>query len=183
MTKRIKSRWVWGVVLFLFAIRALSAIRDWGIISQGELFLLVLTSYVLVVWFCLYPIMRAIYKFSKELKVIENRLDVAIKEEYKKAGVCKNERCDKQRKKDYEECENSNNDDTINSSGYLVRFDEPDQNGVIVKREAIDVNDLDRLALRGSIIDHKVDEHGVRIINEFEVNGASILTNQNKHAE
>lgn len=56
-------------------------------------------------------------------------------------------------------------------SGYVVRFNEPDINGNIIKKEAIN---FQQMKIRGEIIDYEIDENGVRVIKKFNFGSVSI---------
>jgi len=54
-------------------------------------------------------------------------------------------------------------DKPIILTGYVIRFDEPDINGNIFKKDAIDVDYFEHAKLNGRIIDYRIDEYGVEI--------------------
>ena len=51
----------------------------------------------------------------------------------------------------------------------LFKFNEPDSNGNVIKKDAIKVDDLQRMKMCGEIIDYEIDDNGVRVIKEFDL--------------
>ena len=59
-------------------------------------------------------------------------------------------------------------------SGYVVRFNEPDLNGNIIKKEAINLDNFQQMKIRGEIIDYEIDDNGVKIIKKFNLTSVSL---------
>ena len=53
--------------------------------------------------------------------------------------------------------------------GFLVKFNEPDLNGTIIKKEAIQLDILQQMKIRGDIIDYEIDENGVMITKKINL--------------
>jgi hypothetical protein len=53
--------------------------------------------------------------------------------------------------------------------GYLVKFNEPDLNGTIIKKEAIQLDSFQQIKIRGDIIDYKIDENGLKVIKKINL--------------
>lgn len=53
--------------------------------------------------------------------------------------------------------------------GYLVKFNEPDLNGTIIKKEAIQLDSLQEMKIRGDIIDYEIDENGLKVIKKINL--------------
>lgn len=59
-------------------------------------------------------------------------------------------------------------------SGYVVRFNEPDLNGNIIKKEAINLDNFQQMKIRCEIIDYEIDDNGVKIIMNFNLTSISL---------
>ena len=59
-------------------------------------------------------------------------------------------------------------------SGYVVRFNEPDLNGNMIKKGAINLDNFQQMKIRGEIIDYKIDENGVKVIKKFNLTSMSL---------
>lgn len=59
-------------------------------------------------------------------------------------------------------------------SGYVVRFNEPDLNGNIIKKEAINLDNFQQMKICGEIIDYEIDDNGVKIIKKMNLTSVSI---------
>lgn len=57
-------------------------------------------------------------------------------------------------------------------TGYIIRFNEPDENGLIFHPNCFDTNNLEQLKISGEIIDYSIDNIGVKVIKEhyFKIN-------------
>lgn len=53
--------------------------------------------------------------------------------------------------------------------GYLVKFNEPDLNGTIIKKEAMQLDSLQQMKTHGDIIDYEIDENGVMITKKINL--------------
>ena len=53
-------------------------------------------------------------------------------------------------------------------SGYVMKFNEPDFNGNIIKKEAVNFEQFKQMKIRGDIINYEIDEIGVSIVKKFE---------------
>jgi hypothetical protein len=58
----------------------------------------------------------------------------------------------------------------VMSSGYVIRFDEPDMNGRVFTKNSFDYSQFDKMKERGDIVDYSVDEKGVKIIKRISKN-------------
>lgn len=54
--------------------------------------------------------------------------------------------------------------------GYVVTFDTPDLNGVIITKESIDLSNFENLKLRGDIVDYEINDTGVLITKAIDLN-------------
>jgi dihydrofolate reductase len=76
----------------------------------------------------------------------------------------------------YDEDEDEDEDEELSTiekeerkySGYAVRFNEPNLNGIIIKKEAINLDNFQQMKIRGDIIDYTIDENGVKVIKKFK---------------
>ena len=59
-------------------------------------------------------------------------------------------------------------------SNYVVKFNEPDLNGNIIKKEAINLENFQQMKIRGEIIDYEIDENGVKVIKKFNLTSVSL---------
>ena len=55
----------------------------------------------------------------------------------------------------------------VMSSGYVIRFDEPDMNGQVFTKNSFDYSQFDKMKERGDIVDYSVDDKGVKIIKRI----------------
>ena len=53
-------------------------------------------------------------------------------------------------------------------SGYVIKFNEADTNGIIINNDAINIKDLDKLKVAGTIVDYAIDDTGVKIYVNFK---------------
>ena len=58
----------------------------------------------------------------------------------------------------------------VMSSGYVIRFDEPDMNGQIFTKNSFNYSEFDKMKERGDIVDYSVDDKGVKIIKRISKN-------------
>ena len=58
-------------------------------------------------------------------------------------------------------------------SGYAIRFNEADTNGIIINKDAININDFEQMKLSGTIVDYEIDDNGVKIIKKFDLRSVS----------
>jgi hypothetical protein len=65
--------------------------------------------------------------------------------------------------------ENLNISDVM-SSGYVIRFDEPDMNGQVFTKNSFNYSQFDKMKERGDIVDYSVDDKGVKIIKRISKN-------------
>ncbi len=59
-------------------------------------------------------------------------------------------------------------------SSYFVRFNEPDLNGNVMLKEAINLDNFQQMKIRGEIVDYEIDDNGVRVIKKFNLTSVSI---------
>jgi len=65
--------------------------------------------------------------------------------------------------------ENLNISDVM-SSGYVIRFDEPDMNGQVFTKISFNYSQFDKMKERGDIVDYSVDDKGIKIIKRISKN-------------
>jgi hypothetical protein len=65
--------------------------------------------------------------------------------------------------------ENLNISDVM-SSGYVIRFDEPDMNGQVFTKNSFNYSQFDKMKERGDIVDYSVDDKGLKIIKRISKN-------------
>ena len=77
--------------------------------------------------------------------------------------------------------ENSNETQTpklgisdVMCSGYAIRFNEADTNGIIINKDAINIKDFEQMKVAGTIVDYEIDDNGVKIIKKFDLRSVSI---------
>jgi hypothetical protein len=58
----------------------------------------------------------------------------------------------------------------VMSSGYVIRFDEPDMNGRVFTKTSFDYSQFDKMKERGDIVDYSIDDKGVKIIKRISKN-------------
>lgn len=58
-------------------------------------------------------------------------------------------------------------------SGYAIRFNEADANGIIINKNAINIKDFEQMKVSGSIVDYEIDNNGVKIIKKFDLKSVS----------
>jgi len=58
----------------------------------------------------------------------------------------------------------------VMSSGYVIRFGEPDMNGRVFTKNSFDYSQFDKMKERGDIVDYSVDDKGVKIIKRISKN-------------
>jgi hypothetical protein len=58
----------------------------------------------------------------------------------------------------------------VMSSGYVIRFDEPDMNGRVFTKNSFNYSQFDKMKERGDIVDYSVDDKGVKIIKRISKN-------------
>ena len=61
----------------------------------------------------------------------------------------------------------------ITCTGYLIRFNEVNANGIIINKDAINIEDLDHMKIAGKIVDYEIDDNGVKIIKNFDLRSVS----------
>jgi hypothetical protein len=59
-------------------------------------------------------------------------------------------------------------------SGYAIRFNEADTNGIIINKDAININDFEQMKVSGTIVDYEIDDNGVKIIKKFDLRSVSL---------
>jgi hypothetical protein len=59
-------------------------------------------------------------------------------------------------------------------SVYAIRFNEADANGIIINKDAININDFEQMKVSGTIVDYEIDDNGVKIIKKFDLSSASL---------
>ena len=59
-------------------------------------------------------------------------------------------------------------------SGYVVRFNEPDLNGNIILKEAVNFDNFQQMKIRGEIVDYEIDDNGVKVIKKFNLTSVSL---------
>ena len=42
-------------------------------------------------------------------------------------------------------------------SGYVIRFNEADTNGIIINKDAINIKDFEQMKVAGTIVDYEID--------------------------
>lgn len=52
-------------------------------------------------------------------------------------------------------------------SGYVIRFNEADANGIIINKDEINIKDFEQMKVDGTIVDYEIDDNGVKIIKKF----------------
>lgn len=62
--------------------------------------------------------------------------------------------------------ENLNISDVM-SSGYVIRFDEPDMSGRVFTKNSFNYLQFDKMKERGEIVDYSVDDKGIKIIKKI----------------
>ena len=58
----------------------------------------------------------------------------------------------------------------VMSSGYVIRFDEPDMNGRVFTKNSFNYSQFDKMKERGDIVDYSVDDKGIKIIKRNSKN-------------
>jgi hypothetical protein len=58
----------------------------------------------------------------------------------------------------------------VMSSGYVIRFDEPDMNGRVFTKNSFNYSQFDKMKERGDIVDYSVDDKGIKIIKRISKN-------------
>ena len=58
-------------------------------------------------------------------------------------------------------------------SGYVIRFNEADTNGIINK-DAINIKNFEQMKVAGTIVDYEIDDNGVKIIKKFDLKTVSL---------
>ena len=64
------------------------------------------------------------------------------------------------------EIDNTNDETTVMSSDYVIRFDEPDHQGRIFNKNSFNYLQFDKMKERGEIVDYSVDDKGIKIIKK-----------------
>lgn len=59
-------------------------------------------------------------------------------------------------------------------SGYVIRFNEADTNGIIINKDAINIKDFEQMKVAGIIVDYEIDDNGVKIIKKFALRSVSL---------
>jgi hypothetical protein len=72
--------------------------------------------------------------------------------------------------KKFNESEENLNISDVMSSGYVIRFDEPDMNGQVFTKNSFNYSQFDKMKERGDIVDYSVDDKGVKIIKRISKN-------------
>ena len=48
-------------------------------------------------------------------------------------------------------------------SGYVIIFNQPDSNGIVILKESVNINNFDKMKSVGKIVDYIVDDIGIII--------------------
>jgi hypothetical protein len=72
--------------------------------------------------------------------------------------------------KTFEQHSSELNISDVRSSGYVIRFDEPDMNGQVFTKNSFNYSQFDKMKERGDIVDYSVDDKGVKIIKRISKN-------------
>ena len=59
-------------------------------------------------------------------------------------------------------------------SGYAIRFNEVNANGIIINKDAINIKDFEQMKVTGTIVDYEIDDNGVKIIKNFDLRSVSL---------
>jgi hypothetical protein len=59
-------------------------------------------------------------------------------------------------------------------SGYVIRFNEADTNGIIINKDAINIKDFEQMKVAGTIVDYEIGDNGVKIIKKFNLRTVSL---------
>ena len=77
--------------------------------------------------------------------------------------------------------QNLNNSETpklgisdVMCSGYAIRFNESDANGITINKDAINIKDFEQMKVAGTIVDYEFDDNGVKIIKKFYLRSVSL---------
>ena len=68
------------------------------------------------------------------------------------------------------EIDNTNDETTVMSSDYVIRFDEPDHKGRIFNKNSFNYLQFDKMKERGEIVDYSVDDKGIKVIKKISKN-------------
>lgn len=71
------------------------------------------------------------------------------------------------------EKQNLNNANSFKLSGYAIKFNEADANGIIISEDAINIEDFKQMKIAGTILDYEIDDNGVKIIKKFDLRSVS----------
>ena len=69
---------------------------------------------------------------------------------------------------------NKNKNENIAVSGYLVKFNQVDCNGDVFTPSSINIDDMEKLKIRGKIIYYEINKEGVKVIKHIKLDSASI---------
>jgi len=72
--------------------------------------------------------------------------------------------------KSFREFKENLNISDVMSSGYVIRFDEPDMNGRVFTKNSFNYSQFDKMKERGEIVDYSVDDKGIKIIKRISKN-------------
>lgn len=59
-------------------------------------------------------------------------------------------------------------------SGYIIRFNEADSNGIIINKDVINIKDFEQMKVAGTIVDYEIDDNGVKVIKKFDLRSVSL---------
>ena len=62
-------------------------------------------------------------------------------------------------------------------TGYALKFDVPDSNNVVIKKEAIDISSFEKMKNDKEILCYEVDDIGVKITKSAPINHKATLVN------
>jgi hypothetical protein len=77
---------------------------------------------------------------------------------------------DNKRIQSFNEHQENLNISDVMSSGYVIRFDEPDMNGRVFTKNSFNYSQFDKMKERGDIADYSIDDKGVKIIKRISKN-------------
>lgn len=77
---------------------------------------------------------------------------------------------DKNNKQSFRDFKENLNISDIMSSGYVIRFNEPDMNGQVFTKNSFNYSQFDKMKERGEIVDYSVDDKGIKIIKRISKN-------------
>ena len=62
---------------------------------------------------------------------------------------------------------------TINLMCNLIKFNQPNANGNIISKNAVNIKDLEKMKMSGAIMDHEINDNGIKIIKKFDLRSVS----------